>query len=300
MDAIRNFTSTNRSMIVNVIYIIAFLTAVYYLYKFYAEGNEMDVDLLTDRVSAKNNPKMVPITDLSNPKLRIRTGGEYTLSMWLYIASWDPNMPKSVFTIRDDGLPSNALMVGVLYPNETKMMIRTYTGPSSTAGAVDFTQMGPNGAYANLLKTGNNGAMLNPSTNMPQCDIQDVDLQRWIHLTVSVNGRIMDVYMDGKLTRSCILPDIPRASDTGNQFVEIAPNGGFYGHVSGVHFSGYAMTPDRIYATYQAGPYSSGSFLTYIGEKFGFKIAYTDASGKKSSFAPSASGAVNSIGGWFM
>lgn len=299
MDAIRNFASGNRSMIINVIYIIAFLTAVYYLYKFYAAGNELDVDLLTDRVSAKNNPKMLPITDLSNPKIRIRTGGEYTISMWLYIASWDPNMPKPVFTIRDDGLSSNALMIGVLYPNETKMMIRAYTGPKS-AGSVDYTQMGANGAYANLLKTGSNGELMNPSANIPQCDVQDVDLQRWIHLTVSVNGRIMDIYMDGKLARSCILPDIPRASDTGNQFMEIAPNGGFYGHVSGVHFSGYAMTPDRIYATYQAGPYSSGSFLTYIGEKFGFKLAYTGASGQKSYLTPSASGAASSIGGFFM
>ena len=103
MDSIRNFASGNRSMIINVVYIIAFLTALYYLYKFYAAGSELDVDLLTDRVSAKNNPKMVAITDVTNPKIRIRTGGEYTISMWLYIASWDPNMPKSVFTIRDDG-----------------------------------------------------------------------------------------------------------------------------------------------------------------------------------------------------
>ena len=51
------------------------------------------------------------------------------------------------------------------------------------------------------------------------CDLTDIDLQRWINITVSVNGRIVDVYYDGKLARSCVLPTIPVASDNGQQIV---------------------------------------------------------------------------------
>lgn len=280
MDAARNIVAGNRSLIVNVIYIIAFLVVVYYLYKFYVAGSELDVDLLTMRKSA-NLPTVLPITSDKRPKIRIRTGGEYTLSMWLYITSWDTRagLPKAVFQLLDSGIRNNSLLMGVLYPNETKMMIRAYTGTSGT-GATDYTSLSN---YESLMKTGSSGSLFNPSGEMPQCDIQDIDLQRWIHVAVSVNGRIMDIYMDGKLARSCILPDVPQASETGMQSLVMCPSGGFAGHISSVQFFNYAVTPDRIYSTYQAGPYSNVNFITYVGEKLGFKLLYTDAEGKKQS-----------------
>jgi hypothetical protein len=289
MDAIRSFASGNRSTIVNVIYVIAFLTVLYYLYKFWVEGNSLDLDLLNIKTSAKT-PMPLEITQrdpsgrLKNPDLRVKTGGEYTLCMWLYINDWSykSGLPKGVFQIADTGVDSNSLMVGILYPNEPKMMIRTYTG-ATASGITDFTA---NADFKQLLEGKSNAAanMFSPSVDMPMCDVQDIDLQRWIHVAISVNGRIVDVYMDGKLARSCILPEVPKASERGNQVVVMCPNGGFGGFISGVQFYGYAVTPDRIYSTYQAGPYSSANFLTYIGEKLGIKMTYSGAGGQQKAF----------------
>ena len=37
------------------------------------------------------------------------------------------------------------------------------------------------------------------------CDIPDFPLQKWVNLIVSFNGSAMDVYVDGKLMKSCVV-----------------------------------------------------------------------------------------------
>ena len=277
MDSIRSYAAGNRSLIINVIYVVAFIVAIYYLYKWFKEGNALDLDLLSSKINAgTTNPYL--ITDANKPSLRITTGGEYTYSMWMYINSWDgsaPGKPKKVFFITDTDIGSDYLMVAALYPNTPKMLIRTHTRNDDAGSMTRKTKFDrifdvDSSVFSELLTT----------TSMPQCDVHDVDLQRWIHLAVSINGRIMDVYMDGKLARSCILPDIPVASEAGNQGVYA---GGFPGYVSGIKFRAYALTPDRVYAEYQAGPYSSSNFMTFIAEKFGIRLNYVGAFGEKKS-----------------
>ena len=102
-------------------------------------------------------------------------------------------------------------------------------------------------------------------------------MQRWICITVTVNGRIMDVYMDGKLARSCILNNVQDFGSSSEQYVALMPSG-FDGHISGIRWSNYALTPDVIYGRYQAGPYFGTSFLDYLVDKIGIRISYTDTS----------------------
>jgi len=289
MEAIRNYTAGNRSTIVNVIYMFAFVLVVYYVYKWWKSGDNLIADILPMKIAANQGPMVKALTSIEKPRIRIRSGGEYTFSIWTYITSWEyrNGLPKVVFKIADSSIASHFLMVGLLYPNEAKMMIRTYTG------ATDSMDITNKDLLASLVSpTASNGSALlanlqTPSANLPQCDIQDIDLQRWIHTAISVNGRIVDVYMDGKLARSCILPNIPKGNDDGQsvQTVHLAENGGFAGWISGVQFYAYAVTPDRIYSTYQAGPYSTANFLTYMAEKLGIKVSYTGAGGEKQTFS---------------
>jgi hypothetical protein len=281
MEAVRNFTSGNRSTIVNVIYIVALLLIVYYIYKWWTAGNDLIADILPYKVPA-NALKAFDITDPEKVRLRVRTGSEYTVSFWMYITSWEfkNGLPKSVFQILDSKITTengNYLMTCALYPNETKMMIRTYTGDKNDLTSVANFKSFVEGKSA-LAQD-----LYSPTLDLPQCDIQDIDLQRWIHTAVSVNGRIVDVYMDGKLARSCILPSMPIGNDDGSSIQKIAIGqfSGFAGHMSGIQFYAYAVTPDRIYATYQAGPYASASFLTYSLEKLGIKVSYLGAGGNK-------------------
>ncbi len=281
MEAIRGFTNANRSMIVNAIYILAFLIVVYYIYKFLTAGSDLDFELTGDPLSASSisTDSIQRITGRvdSNgkplyPKCRIKTGGEFTMSMWVYISSYDgagfQGLPKSVFTILDDAVPNNYLMIGVLYPNENKMMIRAYTGTNDS-----YTGTADGGSYKQLM-SGNTPTAF--TSGMPQCDIQDIDMQRWVNLVISVNGRIMDVYMDGKLARSCILPNVIKTGVSGNQTITM---GGFPGQYSRVRYINYAATPDQIYAIYQDGPYKPNTLVNYVGKMFGIDFIYKDVNG---------------------
>ena len=279
MNAARTFVSGNRSTLMNVIYVIVALLVVYYLYKFLIASSDLDLTLLNAEAPA-NKPRAFPLPR-NKPDLRVKQGGEYTISFWMYIHSWDyrSGLPKSVLQIVDANLGKNSLLTTILYPNENKMMVRVHTTKNSAMAASD-TDYTLNSNFDALL-SGSAGTAMTASSTIatPMCDVQDIDLQRWINFTISVNGRIVDVYYDGKLTRSCVLPDIPAAPTTGQQSVIIGQKGGFGGKVSGIQFFGYPLTPDRIYAIYQAGPSSSGGFLGYIGEKLGIKMTYSGAGG---------------------
>ena len=42
------------------------------------------------------------------------------------------------------------------------------------------------------------------------CDVANIPIQKWVNLMVSVFNKTMDVYVDGKLVRTCLLPGLPR------------------------------------------------------------------------------------------
>jgi hypothetical protein len=46
------------------------------------------------------------------------------------------------------------------------------------------------------------------------CDISEFPLQKWVNLIVSFNGTAMDVYVDGKLVKSCVVKQGSRLNET--------------------------------------------------------------------------------------
>lgn len=88
----------------------------------------------------------------------------------------------------------------------------------------------------------------------PVCDLTEVDLQRWTMATVVISGRTIDVYVDGKLKRSCITRSYFKVDPTGGITASVCENGGFDGFVSNVGVSNYSLNPDEIYKLYTAGP----------------------------------------------
>ena len=280
MDSVRSFASNNRGSIINVVYIAAVLLVLYYVYMFLMAGSELHIDLVPQQVNAQVLQKFEFDQDGTNKKpfARITTGGEYTISFWMYIKDWTirSGMTKSVLSIRDTSVKSNSLFVATIYPNEAKLMLRPYVDTSMSSGSsatqtIDYTD---DANYKQLL-SGQGTPAVDTSLEMPQCDLVDIDLQRWINITVVMNGRIMDVYYDGKLARSCVLPNLPIGSDQGKQSLLVGQYGGFNGFVSTVQFDAQALTPDRIYATYQAGPATSNGFMSYMAEKLGINIKWS-------------------------
>jgi hypothetical protein len=119
-------------------------------------------------------------------------------------------------------------------------------------------------AYTNLFNNINipNG-LLDVST---PCDVAQVDMQKWVCISVVLNGKTLDVYLDGKLARSCILPNTYKVSQSYNY--TFADKCGFGGWLGNTSLYNYALNPEQIWQVYMNGPGPSYTFWQYLQSLF--------------------------------
>jgi hypothetical protein len=136
------------------------------------------------------------------------------------------------------------------------------------------------GQYKNILWKGNPGSgnanvhspslWLYPLTNslkvvtstndvsgVESCDIPNIPLMTWVHICYVLNNRTVDIYINGKLERSCALRNIPvLTSDP----VFITNNKGFYGKIGKTQYFTKAILPNDVMNLYQQGPLGSTQY----------------------------------------
>lgn len=109
--------------------------------------------------------------------------------------------------------------------------------------------------------------------------LQNIPLQRWVNVLVSVYGRTMDIYLDGKLTRSVVLPALPKTC--GESEIKITPDGGFKGHTSSLQIWQHALNPQEAYDVYAGG--FGGSLFGALFNKYRLKLSILDGNEEKGS-----------------
>jgi len=295
--------SNQNSSIARVIpvFIIFFgLLALYYLYQYlFGSASSNSYDLITKTQSAQSDPAKA-LTFVSTQIAPLHEGGEFSVSTWIYISNWSyrAGFNKPILSIGGANFDTLRMYLGA---NTPKLMVRVHTkeGGIATPGAVRSPGMGsvPPGttgssgsmtpgvnADGSLAAVSNTSvpdsldvATFNQTFNTLQsgsglldnshlCDIPELNLQRWINITVAVNGKTVDVYLDGKLSRSCVLPN-PFKVDTTHS-ANLLQNGGFGGQISTTTMYDIALNPEQVYRNYMAGPMPISSFTGLIGSFF--------------------------------
>lgn len=162
--------------------------------------------------------------DLTNNSIKVDNsaeGLEFTYSVWIYIQDWTRGW-KNIFVKGDKSNgagTSSARAPGLwLYPDTNALHARINTFASPNEG----------------------------------CDIKNIPLQKWVNIVYVLNNRTVDIYIDGKLERSCVLRGVPKLND---EPLHIADNGGFFGKISNLVYYKYALKPDDVYNIYSNGPY---------------------------------------------
>jgi len=89
------------------------------------------------------------------------------------------------------------------------------------------------------------------STVVKTCGVANIPIQKWVNLIVSVYGRSMDIYIDGKLVRTCLLPGVANVNNNAN--VYITPNGGFEGWTSKFQYYPNSISPQDAWNIYTSG-----------------------------------------------
>ena len=118
------------------------------------------------------------------------------------------------------------------------------------------------------------GADVQPTTTggktiVHTCSIANIPIQKWVNLIVSVYGRTMDLYIDGKLVRTCLLPGVASVNNDANIYV--TPKGGFDGWTSKIAYYPNSLNPQDAWNIYVKG--YKGNFLTNLFGSYDVQIS---------------------------
>ncbi len=98
-----------------------------------------------------------------------------------------------------------------------------------------------------------------------ECVVNNIPIQKWTHVVVSVFNNSVEVYLDGRLVKSKALKGFPKPN---LQNMHVCPNGGFDGIIANLNYSNMALPSSDIYTIYAAGPELNVGFLGGIKQFF--------------------------------
>lgn len=265
------------NILVTAVIVVGALVAVYYLYG-YLYGVQ---GLQTTSLLGREVPANKVVMDLPAPP-QIYEGGDYTVSLWLYVNSYNinRNRRKHVLQLGGDNFTTLLIALGAFKNN---LIVRThsreadaaYSGTAKDNSGNTAGLATPNSADAtrtdgSLSKT-DVAALFRPMAmddslldSSPMCDLPEIDLQRWTNVTIVLSGRVIDVYLDGKLARSCVSKSYYKVDPTGVKLKMLERPGsdgepGFDGHLANVSASNFALSPSDIYRIYANGPFGKAT-----------------------------------------
>lgn len=161
------------------------------------------------------------------------TSSNFTYGLWIFINNWTgtyTNYPN------------------VFYRKTTPTPIHLFFDKSNPILYADLT----NDPVPNL-------------TSKPSNVIQITDhfpIQQWVYCTISVNGKIADIYLDGLLVSSFVIPT-PTATSSSTDIV--LGGDSLDGSVSNFYYWTYAMGQREVWKNYTKG----NSWSAVFGNMFG-------------------------------
>ena len=129
--------------------------------------------------------------------------------------------------------------------------------PAVVLGAIENNVEIYLGCFPGVNQTPTDGG----NTIVHKCSVSNVPIQKWVNLVISVYGRSLDVYIDGKLVRTCLLPGVANINNNSNVYV--TPSGGFSGWTSKFQYYPTALNPQEVYNIYVKG-YGGNMFTNFL------------------------------------
>lgn len=220
-------------LVKNIFTFLLIILVIYLIYKYFYPDNEIS--------SLKSGQKAETISASDLPSGN--NNNNFTYSVWIYIKNWNHRLGEKKVILQRGGSSSGG------------------GNPSITLGKYE------NDINIELSTYGEKGHETNPFS----CSVQNIPLQRWVNAIVSLNGRSLDVYIDGKLVRTCILPGVARADNNADIF--ITPSGGFDGWTGRIKFWPHPVNPQEAFNIYRQGPGSAGgSFFNKYRIRFTYLV----------------------------
>jgi len=185
------------------------------------------------------------------------SGIEFTWSVWLNITQ-PPTSTKYDCIFVKGTIPTNSNN-GISPVNNAPGLYvapSNYSSTTNTVGAYTTDLSMNTAALCLILDTTNeSGSLLgndnynNKATN-ETIFIPNIPLQKWFHVDIRLQNKILDVYINGVATTRKIFQYIPKQNYDN---VYVCPNGGFAGQLSDLRYFSYALNSLQINNMVNAG-----------------------------------------------
>jgi hypothetical protein len=194
-------------------------------------------------------------------------GADWGLQYWMYISDWNYKFGSDKDVVKRI-VPNNPATTApriFLSPSDNTLNIRISIFPTDgAAGAANPTSSSTGDSFT--------------------CSVENVPLQSWFAVSVTCFQRNLDIYINGRLVKSCVLPGVPKPA-VGD--IILNDNGGFSGSVCNLNWYNSMLSPDNAKGFHAKGtqcapPAAAGVtpvdedsvFVTLFGYTFRFsKIA---------------------------
>lgn len=264
-------SSSPLGKLIPVLLVFAGLVGLYYLYQYlFGPKASNSFSLISGSQKAHNDPSK-PLTITEDKLPQLYEGGEFTISTWIYIHNWSyrTGFNKSILNIGGPNFDTIRVYLGGNKPSlHVRLQTREKGGVlssvptnSNQAPSESLDKTTQNATF-NILQTGS--GLLDGS---PLCDLPDIDIQRWVNITIAVNSKTVDVYLDGKLSRSCVLPSFYKV-DVGGYSANLLAYGGFGGEIATTMMWDTALNPEAVYRNYMAGPVPITNIFSWLASFF--------------------------------
>ena len=254
----------------SIIFIVVIIILLYVVLRYIMK----DVNTLTGLVSG-TEMQTIPATGLAQNSSGTNSSN-FTYSIWFYINDWNYRYgePKILYgRMGADSTPSNASIgdisgldpcpVVALGAIENNLAVSLACFPGSDVDNTSNDAVDPT-----------SGAVIHT------CNVPNVPIQKWVNLLVSAYGRTLDIYLDGKLVRTCVLPGVAKINQ--NASVYVTPKGGFSGWTSKFQYFPNSTDPQTAWNIYQQG--YGASMLSNMFGKYQIKVAFMEGTTEDSSF----------------
>lgn len=251
-----------------IIFIIIILILLYIVVRYVST----DVNTLTS-ISSATTMQTIDATSLAQTD-NGTAASNFTYSIWFYVNDWNYRYgePKIIYGRMGDPTATGADSSSV---SGIKAMAPS---PVVVLGDIANTVS----VYLSLYPgTDTSSSVSTGPTMVHTCYVENVPIQKWVNLLISVYGRTLDVYLDGKLVRTCVLEGVANVSNAATSNVYVTPKGGFSGWTSKFQYYPNSTDPQTAWNIYQKG-YGS-SMLSNIFGKYQVKVSLLENQTESSS-----------------
>lgn len=195
--------------------------------------------------------------------------GAYGMQFWMFVQDWNYKFGAEKHIVsRSD--PTNPAIMNPsisLHPTDNSLKISVSVYGNGSSSKTEPAPYGHSGATDDVFI----------------CEVPDIPLQTWLAVSVTLFSRNLDVYINGKLVKSCVLTGVPK-SVGGN--IDLNSGGGFSGYLCSFYHYPRMLTPTDAQAFYSQGTSCTAATDTSTATKvtgYGFKFGVYDAAGKQVS-----------------